>query len=284
MLKQYYAVTKPGIIRGNLITAAAGFFLASRAEVDWLLLTATLAGLALIIASACVFNNYLDRDIDAKMARTKKRALVTGKISPKTALAYASGLEILGALILARFSTNWALYAALAGFLFYVLVYGVSKRSTAWATVIGSVPGATPPVVGYSAVTDRLDGEALLLFLILILWQIPHFYAIAIFRMKEYAAAKVPVLPIKIGVAATKRQILAFVALFTMAALSLALLDYTGPFYAAGIALVGGLWLWHGFFSYRSTDDIKWARGMFNTSLVVISAWSLLIILDSWLS
>ena len=284
MLKQYYAVTKPGIIRGNLITAAAGFFLASRAEVDWLLLTATLAGLALIIASACVFNNYLDRDIDAKMARTKKRALVTGKISPKTALAYASGLEILGALILARFSTNWALYAALAGFLFYVLVYGVSKRSTAWATVIGSVPGATPPVVGYSAVTDRLDGEALLLFLILILWQIPHFYAIAIFRMKEYAAAKVPVLPIKIGVAATKRQILAFVALFTMAALSLALLDYTGPFYAAGIALVGGLWLCHGFFSYPPTDDIKWARGMFNTSLVVISAWSLLIILDSWLS
>lgn len=284
MLWKYYTITKPGIVRGNLITATAGFFLAAQGKTDWPLLAAMLAGLALIVASACVFNNYLDRDIDAKMARTKKRALVTGDISPKAALIYASALEVAGAFILARFTTDWALYAALAGFLLYVLAYSPSKRATAWATVIGSLPGAMPPVVGYSAVTGRLNSAALLLFLTLVFWQMPHFYAIAIFRMKEYAAARIPVLPIKIGIAATKVQILVFIMLFIMAASGLTLLGHAGHLYLAAIVLAGGLWLWRGISNFRSADDVKWARNMFTTSLIVISVWSLFMVLDAWLA
>ena len=167
MIKSYYHLTKPGIIYGNAINTAAGFFLASQGHYNFKLLLIAIIGISLIVASACVFNNIADVEIDAKMDRTKNRAMVTGTIPKTNAIIFGSILLILGLLILSLFSNLLSLLAGLVGFITYVFLYTPLKRKTIWATEIGSISGATPPVVGYCTVTNRFDIGAILLFLIL---------------------------------------------------------------------------------------------------------------------
>ena len=217
MIKDYYSLTKPGIIRGNLITAAAGFFLASKDIVDMKLLLAMLVGTSLVIASGCVLNNYLDISIDKQMARTKKRALVTGTITSKNALIFATILGLSGEIILLIFTNLLTALIGLFGLFVYVIVYGAAKRRSTHGTLVGSLSGAVPPVAGYTAVTGSLDWAALTLFLILVCWQMPHFYAIAIYRYNEYKAAGLPMLPIVKGIRATKLQILNYCLFFVAA-------------------------------------------------------------------
>lgn len=283
MLKAYYSLAKPGIIRGNAVTAVAGFLLASKGNINFRLLLVTLGGLSLIIASACVFNNYIDRDIDSKMARTKKRALVSGAISGRNALIYASLLGLAGVAFLALYTNLLTLVIALLGFFFYVVVYGFFKRRSVYGTIVGSISGATPPVVGYCAVTNRLDSGALILFLILVFWQMPHFYAIAMYRVKDYKAAGIPVLPIKKGSFITKIQVLLYICAFIIAAQLLALLGYTSYTYFIVATVLGFFWLWLGVNGFKTTDDKRWGRKMFFVSLVVITALSIMISLDAWL-
>lgn len=283
MLKDYYYLTKPGIIRGNLLAAAAGFLLAAQGNIDLWLLLAALAGTALVIGSACVFNNYIDRHIDTKMTRTKKRALVEGRISVESALLYGTVLGLAGFTVLALY-TNWltVLLGAVA-FFFYVVIYGVSKRRTVHGTLVGSIPGALPPVAGYTAVTGSLDGAALALFLVLVFWQMPHFYSIAIYRMKEYKAAGLPVLPVKKGVAATKPQILLYIIGFIIVSLSLTVFGYTEYVYAVVMAMVGLGWLRLAMQDFKATDNTKWARKMFGYSLLVLLTFCIMISLEAWL-
>lgn len=195
MLKQYYYLTKPGIIYGNVITALGGFFLAAKGEVNFQLLIAMVFGLSFVIASACVINNIFDKEMDAKMERTKHRATVTGKISRTKATIFAVILLGLGIYFLQP--TTYALFTSLVGWLVYVAFYTPFKSKTVHATLIGSIAGATPPVVGYTAVTNQVDLGAILLFIILVTWQMPHFYSISIFRQEEYHTAGVPVLSVK---------------------------------------------------------------------------------------
>jgi len=159
-LKTYYYLTKPGIIRGNAVTAAAGFLLAAGLHPDLGLFLATLVGLSLIVASACVLNNCLDRRIDAAMARTQRRALVRGLVSTRAAIIYATILGLTGAALLAAFTNLLTLGLALFGLFAYVVLYGIAKRRTVHGTVVGSISGAVPPVVGYTAVTGSLDHGA----------------------------------------------------------------------------------------------------------------------------
>jgi len=191
-IKAYYRLAKPGIVYGNALMYAAGFFLASNDGIDWLLFFAGLAGLSFVIAGACVFNNIADRELDARMPRTKKRALVTGEISVRAATAFAYALSITGLLELYLLTTYSAFLAAAVGFGVYVFAYTPLKPKTKYALFIGAVAGATPPVVGYAAVADRYDGWALLLFVLLFLWQLPHFISIAFYRYEDYAAGGVP--------------------------------------------------------------------------------------------
>jgi protoheme IX farnesyltransferase len=157
VIKEYYQLTKPGIIYGNLITAAGGFLLASQGQIQWGLFLAILAGTALVIGSACVFNNYIDRGIDQKMERTKQRAMVKGSISGPAALTYGTILFILGFIVLAWY-TNWlTLGIGILAFIIYVAVYGLSKRRSVHGTIVGSFAGAAPVVAGYTTVTDRFD-------------------------------------------------------------------------------------------------------------------------------
>lgn len=283
MLKEYYLLTKPGIVRGNLLAAAAGFLLASQGHIDGWLLLATLAGVALVIASACVYNNYIDRHIDKQMTRTEQRALVTGKISGRSALTYATVLGVAGFGLLV-WQTNWlTVLLGVTAMFFYVVVYGVSKRRTVHGTLIGTIPGALPPVAGYTAVTGSLDSAAALLFLVLVFWQMPHFYAIASFRMKEYRAAGLPVLPVKHGIAKTKPQILWYTLGFIAASLLLFVWGYTGYTYLVVMLLVGLGWLYLAVKGFRASNDVRWARGMFGYSLLVLLVFCLMISLEAWL-
>lgn len=284
MVKTYLLLTKPGIIMGNAITTVAGFLLASKGQVDFGLFLATLAGLSLIIASACVFNNYIDRDIDALMARTKKRALVKGLISGQKAIIFATLLGLGGTAILGLYTNTLALFVALGGFFVYVVLYGFWKRRSVYGTVVGSISGAVPPVVGYVAVSSRLDAGTLIFFLILVLWQMPHFFAIAIYRFKDYKAAGIPVLPVKKGVLNTKINMMIYIVAFILLALSLAIFNYTVSYsYILVAILFGAAWLWRCIKGFSSNDDRLWAKGMFKLSLIVITLLSVTISLDAWL-
>jgi heme o synthase len=281
MLKTYYRLTKPGIVYGNAVTAAAGFFLASRGHVNLWLLAAVLGGTSLVIACGCVINNYIDRDIDAKMKRTKRRALVIGAVTGRAAITYGITLGVLGFLILILYTNALVVAVGITGLFFYLLMYGVWKRRSPFGTIVGSVSGATPPVAGYVAVTNRVDTGAILLFLILVLWQMPHFYAIAMFRKDEYAAADIPVLSVKKGTSTVKRYIMAYIPVFTVAAVMLTVLGYTGVVYAVVVVLLGLTWLWKGISGPR--DDKLWARNMFLFSLVVIVVLSVALSLNGLL-
>ncbi len=266
---------------GNAITVAGGFFLASKGQIDLWLFLAAVVGLSLLIGSSCVFNNYIDRKADAKMARTKNRALVTGAISVPRALLFALALGALGIAILSVYTNGLTLAVALFGFFVYVILYSFSKYYSTHGTLIGSVAGAVPPIVGYTAVSSSLDLGAFVLFIILALWQMPHFYAISIFRQKDYAAASIPVMPIVKGMHKTKIQMALYVALFLVLSPLLTLFGYTGYGYFALSVVLSLGWLWlsiRGFLA--GTNDLVWARKMFAYSLVVVTSLSIAMMFD----
>jgi len=283
LLKAYYYLAKPGIIYGNLITAAAGFLLAAKLDVDWWLLLALLGGTTGVIGSACVFNNIMDRDIDSRMARTKKRALASGKISPLAALIYGKILGVAGFLVLAIF-TNWLVFGIeFVALIFYVFIYGWAKRTTSFSTLVGTVPGAAPPVAGYCAVTNHLDGGALILFLILVFWQMPHFYGIALYRYKDYKAAKLPVMSVSHGALSTKIQTLGYIVAFLAAIAALKIFGYAGYAYLVVVGLLGLAWLGLGLRDFNSEDDARWGRKIFLFSLIVNVGFSIMIGADALL-
>jgi len=187
----YYELAKPRMVYANVVVAAAAFYYASHGSIEWLTLAATLAGLGLVIASGCVFNNYYDRDIDAAMERTKCRAMPTGSVPRGNALVWGTVLLSIGMALLG-FVNMQALLVAVVGWVVYVLLYTPLKHRSPSALFVGAVAGATPPVVGYAAAYGALDMVALYLFVLLFVWQLPHFIAISIYRGEEYASAGVP--------------------------------------------------------------------------------------------
>jgi heme o synthase len=276
----YYLITKPGIIMGNLVTLAAGFALGAKGHIDILLFLETLIGLALIIASACVFNNYIDREVDGKMSRTKQRALVKGIISGANALAFATLLGILGFAVLYAFTNVLALGIAALGFFTYVLLYSFWKSKTVFATAIGSVAGAVPPVVGYCAAGGGLDMGAALLFGLLVLWQMPHFFAIAIMYLEDYKKANIPVLPVVKGITRTKVHALLYIIVFIPVTMMLTFMGYTGNYFLAAAAVLGFAWFVLSILGFSATDNKRWAKSMFQLSLVIISVLCLIIPFD----
>jgi protoheme IX farnesyltransferase len=280
-LREYLLLTKPGIILGNLVSFCGGYFLAARGRIDWLLLLATGLGVALVMACGCTCNNLIDRDIDARMARTRRRSLVTGAVSPLAAAVFAMALGGGGFALLAACSGLLVVAVVLAGLLSYVVLYSLyGKRRSVHGTLIGSLAGATAPVAGYCAVSGRLDREALLLLVIFCLWQMPHAYAIAIARLRDYDAAGIPVLPVLRGIARTKRQIVLFILAFIAAALALPLLHYAGWAYCAAVAAVGAGWLRLAWSGRAAGDDRAWARAVFGFSLLVVTVLSVMMSID----
>ncbi len=272
---------KPGMVLGNELSVLAGFFLASKGVVNLPLLCLIFIGSFLVMASGCVFNNILDQSIDKKMERTKKRVLVTGLISGRAAALYATVLGIFGFLILTIFTNPLTVAIGFLGIISYVILYGIAKRRSVHGTLIGAFSGAIPPVAGYTAVSGRLDGGALLLFLILLLWQMPHFYAIAVYRLKDYVTAGIPVLPSRKGIQTAKIHIVLYIGAFLLAALSFGALGYTGKGYLYTMSLLGILWLGFGVQGFRVEDARRWSRKMFFLSLVVLLGFCTVTIVGS---
>lgn len=281
MLKNYIALTKPGIIFGNTVTAIGGFMLASKGNIDWMLFFATLLGLSLIIASACVFNNYIDRHLDEKMSRTKLRPLVTGVISRRNALIFGLILGLAGTAVLSFDTNALTVFLALFGLFVYVMVYSLSKPVTKYGTLIGSIAGAMPPVVGYCAVSNCFDLGAFIIFMIVALWQMPHFFAIAMYRLSDYEAASIPVLPIEEGIKATKIQMLFYIIFFILSTFALTYFGYTGYLYLSAAALLGFTWLYLSIKGFGAKNDTVWARKMFLFSLVTVMGLCLMISVDT---
>lgn len=283
-VRAYYSLMKPGVLYGNVITAAAGFFLASKGTVDVPLFIAMIIGTTLVIGSACAINNYLDQDIDKLMSRTKKRALITGEVSPRGALIFGILIGLLGILVLALF-TNWLVVViGIIGFIDYVWLYGaLTKRRSIHGTLVGSVSGAIPILAGYVAVSNQIDIGAVLVFAVLFFWQMPEFYSIAIYRRKEYKAAGVPVISVVKGVEHTKQMIFVYTALFVMSTILLTTANVTGITYFVTMAVLGMYWLWMAVKGLKAEDSDAWARRMFHFSLIILLVFCFMISVDSFL-
>ncbi len=274
-------IAKPGIILGNLISTAGGFLLASRGRVDTAVLLTTLTGVSLVVASACVFNNCIDKKLDGIMKRTCNRVLARGALSPKSACLYASLLAILGAALLVTQANLLPVAIVLAGFGIYVGVYSLLlKRTSVYATLIGSLAGAAPPLAGYCAAAGRLDAGAVILWAIFVLWQVPHYYAIGIFRLDDYTAAAIPILPVKYGAAAAKKHISAYILAFTAAAPLLTLCGYTGYRYLAVTSASGLVWLLIARSGYKTSDQRLWARRLYFFSILAMLVMSVMLSID----
>ncbi|TRN24682.1 heme o synthase [Vibrio furnissii] len=272
MIKGYISITKPGIIIGNLISVAAGYFLAAKSEAaDVALLAYTLAGVAMVIASGCVVNNIFDRDIDLRMDRTRGRLLAQGEINVDHAFVYAIALLLGGTALLYRMANPLSTVVVLLGYVFYVFFYTMwYKRSSVYGTLVGSVSGAVPPLVGYLAVTNYISLEAVLLFALFCLWQMPHSYAIAMFRMQDYKAAGIPVLPVVSGIEKARKHMMAYVVAFNLVALALFLLGECGYEYLVIAAAVCFMWTKVTFKPVTEDNYVAWSKTVFKVSLLVV--------------
>ncbi|WP_051219194.1 heme o synthase [Oceanobacter kriegii] len=280
--KRYLSVTKPGIIMGNLIATAGGFFLASQGSVDFTLFLATVIGLSLVVASGCAINNGIDRDIDSRMERTRNRVTVTGEMSPLAAVSHGIVLGIAGFALLAWQTNLMAVLFAAFGFVVYVGFYSLwLKRSSVYGTLVGSLSGAVPPVVGYVAVTGSFDTGAAILLTMFCLWQMPHSYAIAIFRYDDYAAAGIPVLPVAKGVSKAKLHIVLYIIAFALVTVLLTATGYAGYGFLAVSCATSLWWLGMALKGWGlEVDDTGWAKQVFMVSIVTITALSIAMSLD----
>ncbi len=282
--RSYLQLIKPGITISNTISGVAGFFLASSfIPFSITAFIGAIGGIALIIASACVMNNVLDRDIDKNMKRTAKRDVASGVISIKKALWFGALLGVIGFGLILLLTNNITFLLGVLAYIWYIAIYGIAKRTTVYSTLIGGVAGALPPVAGYTALTGTIDMGAIILFMILFVWQMPHFYAIAMFRRSDYAAAKLPIWSVKYGMESTKLQILIFTVIFAFVSVLLTVFGYTGVVYLVGMLGLSAYWLYKGISLYDKVDDVKWARTMFGVSLLVLLSTCLLIAVGGYL-
>ena len=276
MLKKYLFLTKPGILFGNFITTLGGFFLAAQGSIDILLLLLTLLGTTLVVASGCVVNNVIDQDIDTKMQRTQNRALVKKTISPTVALIYALVLGVIGFSILWFGVNGYAFLFAMIGFIVYVGFYSLwTKRTSIHQTVIGSISGASPPVIGYTAVTHQFDVAALLLFLAYALWQMPHSWAIAIYRFDDYKNAGIPILPVARSIYRTKIECVIYILLFAAVLNGLYCFGYTNIFFLITFNALTAYWLYLSIIGFKADNDQLWAKRFFLYSVILITLLSL---------
>ena len=267
--KDFLSLIKIGIVNSNLITTFTGMWLALHisglsflGNLNTVLLT--LIGSSLIIAGSCAINNYYDRDIDHLMERTKVRPTVTGKIQPNQALWSGILLIALG-LIMLLMTTVMAAVIGFIGVFTYVVLYTMwTKRRYTINTVVGSVSGAVPPLIGWTAVEGHIGVVAWVLFMILFIWQIPHFLALAIKKTEDYRAANIPMLPVVHGFEVTKRQIIVWVACLLPLPFFLGSLGL--PIVILGTLLNVG-WLVLGLMGFRMKNIMKWATLMFVYSL-----------------
>ncbi len=279
VVRDLWELTKPKITRMNVLMALGGYALAGGAFDAPLVVTALL-GTALAVASANVLNQYLERNIDGRMARTAGRPLPTQRMNPRVALWFGIGLGVLATAML--YALVNAVTAALGVFalLSYVLVYTPLKQRTPLSLLVGAVPGAIPPLMGWTAASGVIDPGGVALFGILMVWQLPHFIAIALYRKDDYARAGFKTVPVVRGDRVAKAQAIAWSLALVPITLTLIPLGVASWMYG-GVALVLGLWFvgW-AVRGLRADAGVKWARGFFLFSVAYLPALILALAVD----
>ena len=268
MLKDFITLTKPRLLQLNMFAAVAGFWVASKWDIDVMLLIWMLIGSTLTMASATVINNYWDRELDLKMERTRGRVLPEGRLKPMTVLIYGIVLGVAGIALLFLLVNPLSGWLGILGWFVYIVIYTIwLKRSSTWSTSVGGISGAMPPVIGYCAVTGEVDMGAWLLFALLFLWQPAHFWSLAIRRVEEYRKAGFPLLPVVKGIKRTKLQMIPYVLLLLPTCILLYYYQYAGIYFLIISLLCSVVWLVHTFTGIKASNTEKWAKTNFLMSV-----------------
>ena len=278
-VEHYLSLTKPRLSSLVLLTTAVGYAIAP-GSLPLLSLICVLLGTSLIVASANAFNCYLERDTDQFMERTRNRPLVTRALHTTPALIFAWSLLFISLALLYFFSNPMTTYLGVLGFVFYVCLYTPMKRSSSWALAVGAIPGAIPPVMGWTAVSNSIDLPALVLFAILFVWQLPHFISIALFRYQDYKNAGMKTLPVVVGERLAQWHMICYSAFLVIISFAPFFFGFTGELYFAVVCALG-----LGFCTLCLISFFKrlqWARTVFVASLLylplVLGTW----VLDHW--
>jgi protoheme IX farnesyltransferase len=270
-LAAYVALTKPRIIELLLVTTLPTMVVAKRGLPSLGLVLATLLGGALAAAGANALNMYVDRDIDQVMRRTRGRPLVTGEITPAQAVVFAVALEVVAGIELFVAVNALSAVLALSATLFYVFVYTIwLKRTSTQNIVIGGAAGAVPVLVGWAAVTGRLDWAPVVLFAVIFAWTPPHFWALAIRYRDDYAAAQVPMLPAVTTLAVTARRILGYTLVLWAISLLFWWVGDMGPLYLVAAIALGAVFAWYAADLMRDSSAQK-AMRLFTYSITYVT-------------
>ena len=277
-LMRMLSLTKVGIIIGNILPTIAGIFLATRfysLPFSFLNLVFVITSSAVIIACGCVLNNWLDEDIDQFMQRTKTRVLPLGLVKGSHAVLFGWILGIIAVLMLTFLTNQITTQVAIIALFFYLIPYTIlTKRTNLLGVHIGGISGAIPPVIGYVSVSNWIDINAIILFFILFFWQVPHSYAIQIFRKEDYLNAKIKTVPSKKGLQFSK-------ILMILHAVIYAILCYFLAFYNKSIAIaIGGIsgLYWNYIIIIKHKEADLWAKKVFFVSIVTLCVMCISII------
>ncbi len=277
----FCALTKPRILMMVVIMSAAGYFLGAKSIEPFGVFFAMLLGTALSSGGAAVLNNYMERDCDTRMTRTQTRPIPLGIVTPNEALLFGLLLSLLGVVLLACLVNPLSGFLSLLTVFLYVLVYTPLKRISWWNTVVGAIPGALPPMGGWASATNELDAGAWILFLILFVWQHPHFYAIAWMYKEDYARGGFKMLPVvhPDGIR-TFRQTLGF----SIVMIPVSLLPYfygiAGEVYAIGVTALG-IWMLAQSVKVWRTHTVADARTLLKVSVIYLPLFFALLLCDS---
>ena len=256
LFKNYFELTKPKVVSMMLITAIVGMLLATPNIPSFQIMIIALLGIGLCAASAATINQIIDRNIDAGMQRTSGRPLPQGEISPVNASLFALFLMIMGTIILIYFVNTLTALLTICSLIGYALIYTVFlKRATPQNIVIGGLAGAAPPLLGWTAITNSIDPNALLLVLIIFVWTPPHFWALAIYRRDDYARESIPMLPVTHGVKFTKLQIILYTILLFIVSLLPYVVLMSGVIYLIASLVLGIIYLYTSFKMYFYDDN-----------------------------
>ncbi|MBA2651487.1 MAG: protoheme IX farnesyltransferase [Tatlockia sp.] len=280
--RDYLELCKPKVVALMLLTVVVGMYLATPGWIPLSTLLAALLGIGFCAGSAAAINHLVDKRIDAIMARTKKRPIAGGRVSVKQALFFASILAFLGMAILLLFINVLTASLTFITLIGYAGIYtGYLKRATPQNIVIGGLAGAAPPLLGWTAITNQLDPQALLLVLIIFTWTPPHFWALAIYRLEEYKHAEIPMLPVTHGVAFTKLNVLLYtILLFVVSVLPFAV-GMSGWLYLSGAVLLGIRFMYWAILLYRS-EKPKIAMQTFRFSIIYLMMLFVFLLIDHY--
>ncbi|KTD13301.1 heme o synthase [Legionella jamestowniensis] len=281
--RDYIELCKPRVVALMLLTVIVGMYLASPGWIPLSTLITSLLGIACCAGSAAAINHLVDKRIDAIMARTSKRPVAQGRVSVKQALSFAFILGSLGLMILIVFVNSLTALLTFVTLIGYAGVYtGYLKRATPQNIVIGGLAGAAPPLLGWTAVTNHLDPQALLLVLIIFTWTPPHFWALAIYRFEEYKNAEIPMLPVTHGVAFTKLNVLLYTILLLVVSVLPFIVGMSSWLYLTGALLLGLRFLYWAVVLFRS-DKAVVAMRTFRFSIVYLMMLFVFLLVDHYI-